>query len=558
MTLPFPILLLLPVAPVRAATSQDLDPWDLVRVEVPDHPDALVSSASGSVLAGPPADLSWRVEEIPWPDLLLADDLAGGSWQPITTDDAAEVGVGGTHETAWEALEAMHIAPWHEAGIDGSRGGDPIRVAIFDTQWGGLTLARTEGPLALDAELSSHDCHRHRSCEPAIDELASVFSWESGGHGVACAEVLLAVAPGVRLYLVRVSTLTALENAVDWAAAEGIEVVSMSMSFFNTSFYDGTGPLADLMDRLHAGGTLMVTSAGNYSTQHWTGDFRDVNGDGVHEFSDDRRTLPVYLDAGSYRFMVSWDDFDRCGRTDLNAYVYDAAGLVVGRSEQIQDGGDACEPVERVRVSAATEGWYYLEVVRSAGAADLRLDVLARGGQVWEGVAAGSVTDPGTHPAVLAVGAVRADGYLDNGAESFSSQGPTQGGLYKPEFAGPNGLSTSVYGPTGFYGTSASTPAVVGALALLMHQDPGLDAFEAASRLQGHTLNDGKATWSETDPALGRGKVRLAPLESPGRCASGLALGPALFVLAGLRRKQRRQQTGKLSTNCPRSSHRDA
>ena len=35
----------------------------------------------------------------------------------------------------------------------------------------------------------------------------------------------------------------------------------MSMSFFNESFYDGTGSIADAMDVLSAGGTLMVASA---------------------------------------------------------------------------------------------------------------------------------------------------------------------------------------------------------------------------------------------------------------------------------------------------------
>lgn len=545
----FPQALVFLLTLVRPASGADLDPWDLVRVDQPDHPDALLSSSRGSVLATAPADMAWRVEEIPWPDLLLAEELG----LPSTVE--APSGEGGT---AWEALDAMSIRPWHEAGVDGGRGGDPVRVAIFDTQWGGLTLAGTEGPLAGNPLISSHDCHTHRSCEPAIDDLRPFFSWESGGHGLACAEVILAVSPGVRLYLVRVSTQTALENAVDWASREGIEVVSMSMSFFNGSFYDGTGPIAEIMDRLHAGGALMVTSAGNYSTQHWSGAFRDLDRDGTHEFSDERRTLPVYLGAGTYRFMLSWDDFDRCGRTDLDAYVYADDGRVIGRSERLQQEGEDCEPVERVRVNAEVEGWTYLEVRRASGADDVRLDVLARGGQVWEGRPGGSVTDPGTHPAVLTVGAVRADGYLSNDAESFSSQGPTLGGLDKPDLAGPDGLSTSVYGPTGFYGTSASTPAVVGAIALLMDQDPGIDAFEAARRLRSHTLSDDQAVWAAADPALGSGKVRLASPEGGSRCAGGLFFAPGLLLLAGLRSGQRHRQAGKILLARTRPSRWDA
>ena len=59
---------------------------------------------------------------------------------------------------------------------------------------------------------------------------------------------------------------------------------------------------------------------------------------------------------------------------------------------------------------------------------------------------AGSIADPGTHPDVLTVAAVRANGYLQNGPESYSSQGPTHGGVDKPDIAGPDGLTTSAYG----------------------------------------------------------------------------------------------------------------
>lgn len=517
------------------AGTLDLDPWDLVRVDDPEHPDALLRSARGSVLAAPPAEGAWRVEAVPENDRVERSDRAGRV--------ALSAEVPSRALAPDEALEAMAIGPWHQAGIDGSRGGNPVRVAIFDSQWEGLGAALSEGRLQTTGGVSTHDCHAHLSCAPPIDDLQPAFSWESGGHGLACAEVLSTVAPGVRLYLVRVSSQTALENAVAWARREGIELVSMSLSFFNGSFYDGTGDLAELMGELHDGGALMVTSAGNYATQHWAGPFRDTDGDGAHEFSADWPRLPVYLGAGSYRFMVSWDDFARCGRTDLDAFVYDDAGLLVGRSERRQVEGEAgCEPVERVRVTMQAAGWAWLELRRVAGAADVRVDVLARGGRVWEPVAAGSVADPGTSASVLTVGAVQAEGYATNPAESFSSQGPTHAGLPKPDLTGPDGLSTSVYGPLGFFGTSASTPAVTGALALLMHASPTLRPAEAARRLREHTLAEG-VVWTEADPALGAGKVRLAsPSGAPASCAT--LPGPAALLLLPLAIRRRRPLQG--------------
>ena len=55
--------------------------------------------------------------------------------------------------------------------------------------------------------------------------------------------------------------------------------------------------------------------------------------------------------------------------------------------------------------------------------------------------------------------------YLENGAESFSSWGPNHDGEPKPDIAAPDGLTTSSYGPTGFYGTSAAAPAAAAAIA---------------------------------------------------------------------------------------------
>ena len=150
----------------------------------------------------------------------------------------------------------------------------------------------------------------------------------------------------------------------------------------------------------------------------------------------------------------------------------------------------------------------------------------------------GSLADPATHPLTLAVGAVRATNYIGNDVESFSSQGPTHAGLAKPDIAGPDGLSSSAYGETGFYGTSASTPAVVASLALLMSRYPQLGPYEAAERLKGYAIDDG-ATWEAPDSALGAGYARLPPLESQdGGCADRPLLLPLLvwLPLARLRR----------------------
>ena len=490
----------------------DIDPWDLVRVEDPADPGALATSATGATRVGPPAHGKWRVEPVPEPGVAPPE---GGS-------------------VAWEAVEAMAVQPWHDAGITGKG----VRIAVFDLQWADWDRAAHHPELGT---LRTWDCFAHRSCEVPFDAPTPRFTFEAASHGVACAEVIRDIAPGAEVDLVRVNSFTTLENGVDWAIREGVDIISMSLSFYSDSFHDGTGAINDLMDRLAAAGVLMVTSAGNSAEEHWVGDLRDDDGDGVHEWSTGTEDLWVWMPAGDRRVTVMWDDFTNCGDTDLDVLVLDEAGVVRSRALARQVvGAEDCSPVERLSVRVAASAWHRLQVRRFGGDPVARVDVMVRGGEVWEGVPAGSLTDPATHPSVVAVGAVRARGYAFNGPESFSSRGPTNGGLAKPDIAGPNGLSGTVYGPTGFYGTSASTPAVVGAIALLMEEDPRLDAEAATERLKATALRDG-AAGDAGDPGLGAGRARLLPPGSAPPCGGnagwGLVLMGPLFALGARRRR---------------------
>ena len=164
---------------------------------------------------------------------------------------------------------------------------------------------------------------------------------------------------------------------------------------------------------------------------------------------------------------------------------------------------------------------------------------MTRKGRVFEPVTEVSVTDPGSHPHVFTVGAVYENGYRLNDVESFSSQGPTESGAQKPDIFGPDGLTTSVYGERGFFGTSAATPAVAGAIALIMSKDPQLTPRDAALHLQASAISMGPA-WSPPDPALGAGKAYLPSLqESHTGCGQGTPLLIVLFwiPMAAIRRR---------------------
>lgn len=452
----------------------------LVRVNDPDHPNAIARSATGSVLAAPPQAGPWADENVP-------------------------------HIEAWvaeEALDVLNVEDWHTRGADGAG----VKVAVFDLQWFGAADPDELG------EFTTHDCWEDPGCNVPIDVYAPNFSYEAGVHGYACAEIIHDIAPAAELHLVRVNGPTTFENAVDWAIANDIDVASISMSFFNDSYYDGSGPVAQLVQKLADHGVLLVASAGNYGERHWEGAFSDVDADGLHDF-DGEGSIPLDIRAGASRAIyLSWNQHDNCGKTDLDAVLVAPDGTIADRAEHQQSvRADQCSPVERLRVNPDEDGLYTLEVHHRRGAtSDLRVSVLAPGARVIGAHPGGGIPDPGASPHALTIGAVRAtDDYLTRGPEPFSSLGPTYGGYDKPDLAGPDGLSTSAFGARGFYGTSAATPAVAGLVAVVMSEDPELDAFAASDRLRAWAWG-GNA--NQHDPRWGWGKARLPPEPTPQPC----------------------------------------
>jgi subtilisin family serine protease len=477
-----------------------------VRVDDPDHPGALARSEAGSILPEPPERGAWNWEVVPHLDGAMADG---------------------------EMVRVLGLESWH---LRGARGAG-VKVAVFDLQWFGVDDAVSG--------VESHDCWLHPSCEPAMDDLRPRFSFERGVHGTACAEVVASVAPDAELHVVRVNSRTLFENAVEWAIREDVDVVSMSMSFFNLSAYDGSGPFASSVTKLREAGILLVSSAGNYARGHHAGPWRDVDADGRYD-GDGTNAVSVFLRPGAGRLYLSWNQYSQCGLTDLDLVVYGPSGRIVGRGLDDQnlpvEGEEArrCSPVEAIS-DVVEEGWHRVEVFRRRGSTTgLQVDLLAPGGRVEDPVG-GSVVDPGVQPATFTVGAVDVARYLDGEAAAYSSRGPSVGGWNKPDIAGPDGLTTGTYGVRGFFGTSAATPAVAGLVAVVMSDEPGITSYEAADRLRAWAHPFG--TPGVPDPALGAGVARLPDLAASAGCTrQPLVLGFALYLcaLGVVRRRQKR------------------
>ncbi len=477
----------------------------LIRVDDPDHPDAIVRSSTGSVLMAPPSEgTPWRHE--PWPEV---DTFAPGT--EVTTVVGAEA--------------------WNDAGFTGAG----VKIAIFDVGWD--ASASEEGEVAATA---THDCANAPSCELAFDPLSPRYDIDRGAHGWACAEVIRDIAPDADIHLVRVTGHTVFENAIDWAIRDGVDLISMSMSFYNTSFYDGTGPFHAPILKLEANDGLLVSSAGNNARNHWSGPWRDGDADGRHDLGGGNG-LTLALEAGTATIYLSWNQFLRCGDTDL-ALALTSGDVEIAYADTRQAPDEkGCEPVERLTADIPEDGVYTLSVhLIHGGTTDLAVDVLTRDKRLDAPRATSSTADPASIDLTYAVAAIGVTSWDEGTPESYSSWGPNHAGHQTPDIAGPDGLNASAYGSGGFFGTSASTPAVAGMLALILDRYPDSTPREAAEMLSAwaHPTTPG----SPWDPATGAGRALLPDPSATGPCgaSTSAAFLPLLGFAAGSRRRLRR------------------
>jgi len=233
-----------------------------------------------------------------------------------------------------------------------------------------------------------------------------------------------------------------------------------------------------------------VNSAGNFAQRHWAG---QAGAAGV--------PLSLQLKPGDpLEFTLAWT-----GGSGVRA------GLSIQR--QAPDGswvevagGSATAPGLVVSTQSTDASPWRLVVSQSDGT-PTGLEVFSRtAGFGDQAVPAGSIPTPGDAVGSLTVGAVPWTGTLLAG---YSSQGPTNDGRLKPDIAAPTYI-TSNPGFPGTAGTSAATPHVAAAAALLRQerQRDGLP-YDAASLRNALILSARDLGPPGVDEMFGAGLVRL-------------------------------------------------
>ncbi len=420
----------------------------------------------------------------------LAADRAVGFIEPTPRPLLAAV--------TGEQLAASGVDVWHAAG----RVGAGQTVMVVDGGFAGAAVRQAEGELP--AMLTTMNL-----CSGGFDQT---------DHGTAVAEIVHDQAPGAVQRLVCVDSPTDLETVVDDAIARKIRVITMSLGFLNSARGDGSGAAGTpnhAVARAEAAGIVWVNAAGNYAELHHSAIF-DPQSNGYHDFSPSNDGNGVLLAPGLSTIFLSWDAWPTTA-IDLDLHLYNASLQLVGFSETVQNGSQP--PTERLTVNnpGATFALAYIAVFRASGVATPRFDlVVPDGGALEFPTTAGSLVEPASSPSAVAVGA-----YCAGAVDDFSSRGPTIDGRTKPDIAALDWTATATYGTAtvacevgGFGGTSAAAPAVAGAVAVILANDPSLSVAGVRALLSERALDP---SWSPLgiDNDIGAGTLHLGAVLSP-------------------------------------------
>ena len=392
----------------------------------------------------------------------------------------------------------------------------------------------------------------------ADGDLEGKLGSSTGSEGTAMMEIVHDIAPGAQLRFANFNTDLEFNAAVDFLASVS-DVVIDDISFFGGPYDQSSlvsSNTAAELQRLSNPIRGYYTSVGNSALNHYEEPFASggacsflTDASTCHLFAATADTTdafslgaivanPILVPAGGTGVVeLTWDDTFGSATSDYDLYLIDELTLqIVSQSASNNTTGNR-EPYEVVGVtnSTAAARWYDVQIVNYLGTQPAhRMELFAFGtaalpngtelnfNTVRSSVTAQSDSGGGA----VAVGAIAASDPGTDTIESFSSHGPTNNGVTKPDATAIDGVSVTGSGgfPATFFGTSAAAPHVAGLAALLLDKRPDLLSGEAGDDPAGDRA---KLRAAIVDTAVDLGAAGVDNTYGSGR-VNGLSAGQAL------------------------------
>ena len=408
------------------------------------------------------------------------------------------------HQVVSEGVERIRMRIYSDAGFTG-RG---ARVGVIDVGFVGVPSLQNRGELP---DLS----YRDFTGEGIFTETV---------HGSACAEIVHDIAPDAEIFLYKVSCMVSLENAKDAAIHDGMDIVTVSLGWdFARGFGDGTGIACEIVDQAFQNDVLWVNAAGNEAQRKIFALLHDPDGDGFHNFEGENVIVNLKnVQVGDkVTAVLTWNEWPLTSNDyDLLLVRIGTDGVrkIVARADTKQR---KSEPFEGLVHEVSEAGRYGLAIWRAPDAKVTQFKLISYSHYLDGPVStSGSLSIPADARGALTVGALDQEEWKTAIAE-YSSRGPTVDGRRKPDVVAPAGVSTISYGPNRYTGTSAATPHVAGAAALLKSSDPvHYNARNLYDALVQSTVDMGDPG---PDNVYGHGRLDLSLLPPVGRPAIELS-----------------------------------
>ncbi|MSQ15152.1 MAG: hypothetical protein EXR50_04745 [Dehalococcoidia bacterium] len=413
-----------------------------------------------------------------------------------------------TMAVASEGLSVTGASSWQAMGFSGKG----VKIGVLDVGFEGyLALLGTELPLTVT--LNSMRTDRD-------------ITGEGANHGSAVAEIVYDVAPESSYYFANFQTEVEFAKAVEWMVGEGVNVIVSAVGWPGGGPGDGTGSINGIVKAAKQKGVFWAQAAGNFGQTHWTGPYRDTNGNNFHEFAagDEGNTITLTPSGKgetifTVEIILTWDDWQTF-HDDYDLFLF-RGDTVVAQSTSFQ--GGSFPPVERLKYTTATPGDYWVAVQRFKARRSDRLDIVTTiDYRLQYKVPSESLVIPADSPDAVAVGAVSLN---DFAIQSYSSQGPTKDGRIKPDLVVPDGVSTVTYGANAFPGTSATAPLIGGIAALVKQAAPRYTPDQIAAFLEAGTTRLGS---SQQNNVYGFGLLKL--LQPPPRVMLPIVFSGAILA----------------------------